>query len=196
MSPLHRGRTFLLLLVIYLAVAVPFRSLEFMVDLTDLRPVCMLMPVFGLFFGPVGASAFAIGNVLADAAAGSLSTASIGGLVANFAAVYTYHLLWNRRGEDGPTLADLKSVAGYAAVALLAAVVTVAILVPVVHLSFPDASTLKFARAVILNNTVFALMPGMALIVILRTEYHLPTWRRVDKEHTRVDFYHEPQHQE
>lgn len=176
MSALHQGRTFLLLLVIYLAVAIPFRSLEFMVDLTDVRPVCMLMPVYGLFFGPVGASAFAVGNLLTDAAAGSLTPASIGGVLANFAAVSTYHLMWNRRGASGPTLANARSVVGYLAVALLAGVVTVAILVPTVHWSFPSASTAYFAQAVISNNTIFALVPGMALIVIMRTEYNVPTW--------------------
>lgn len=179
MSTVYRGRTFLLLTVIYLAVAVPFRSLEFIVGLTDVRPVCMLMPVYGLFFGPIGAFAFAVGNVLSDAASGSLSTASIGGIIANFAAVYTYHLVWNRRGGNGPSLANLRSAAGYLAVALLAAGVTVAILVPAVHWSFPSASTAYFARVVMVNNTVFALVPGMALIVIMRAEYRMRAYGRL-----------------
>ena len=94
-------RTLLVLVLIYVAVALPFRSLEFLPGLTDIRPVCMLMPVYGLFYGPVGAWAFGLGNLIGDVAAHDLTWASVGGLLANFAAVYVYHVLWNRLSGRG-----------------------------------------------------------------------------------------------
>lgn len=178
----RRGRrTVLVLLVIYVAVALPFRSLEFIAGLTDIRPVCMLMPVFGLFFGPAGAWAFGLGNVVGDVAAHDLTWASIGGFLANFAAVYVYHVLWNRLLKSQVAIRDWRGLGVYLLAVVAATTVTVAILTPAVWLAFPGIDLAYFTQIVLINNGLFAVVPGMAIIIIMQTEYHLVPFRSVGR---------------
>ena len=39
------------LLMIYLIVSIPFKVMEIIPGFTDIRPVAMLQPVYGIFFG-------------------------------------------------------------------------------------------------------------------------------------------------
>ena len=170
----RRGRRlFLVLLAIYLAVGLPFRSMEFIAGLTDIRPVCMLMPFYGLFFGPAGAWAFAVGNVIGDVAAHDLTWASVGGFVANFAAVYVYYLMWNRLSRSRVTIADWHGLGVYLLSVLAATVITVGILTPAVWLAVPGVNLAYFTQIVLINNCLFAVVPGMALIIIAETEYRM-----------------------
>lgn len=166
-------RTLLVLVLIYVAVALPFRSLEFLPGLTDIRPVCMLMPVYGLFYGPVGAWAFGLGNLIGDVAAHDLTWASVGGLLANFAAVYVYHVLLNRLSRSKVTLRDWGGLGQYLLAVLAATTVTVVILTPAAWLAFPSVDVAYFTQIVLINNVLFAVVPGMAIIIIMETEYHL-----------------------
>ena len=45
---------FIILLAVYLVISLPFKSLAIIPGFTDVRPVCMLMPVYGIFFGLPG----------------------------------------------------------------------------------------------------------------------------------------------
>ncbi len=173
------AQVFLVLLVIYLAIAVPFRSLAFIEGLTDIRPVNMLMPVYGIFFGPAGAWAFAVGNTIGDVVAGNLGWASIGGFLANFAAVYVYYIVWNRLVKTRITLADWRALGQFLASVIAATVVTVAILVPVVAILEPTVNLAYFSQIVTINNFVFALVPGIAIIIITESEYGMTPYREL-----------------
>ncbi len=171
------AQLFLVLVAIYLAIAVPFRSLAFMQGLTDVRPVAMLMPVYGVFFGPVGAWAFAVGNTVGDVVAGNFGWASIGGFLANFAAVYVYFIVWNRLVKTRITLSDWRGLGQFFASVVAATAVTVAILVPVVAIFEPTVDLAYFGQIVMINNCVFALVPGIAIIIIMESEYGMTPYR-------------------
>ena len=53
----------LILTAVYLVVAVPFKVMSVIPGFADIRPVLMLNPVYGIFFGIPGCIAFAIGNL-------------------------------------------------------------------------------------------------------------------------------------
>ena len=173
------AQVFLVLLVIYLAIAVPFRSLAFIEGLTDIRPVNMLMPVYGVFFGPAGAWAFAVGNTISDAVAGNFGWASIGGFLANFAAVYVYYIVWNRLVKTRITLSDWRGLGQFLASAIAATAVTVAILAPIVAILEPTVNLAYFSQIVTINNFVFALVPGIAIIIIMESEYGMAPYREL-----------------
>ncbi len=171
------ARQFLVLLAVYLAVAVPFRSLEFIDGLTDIRPVTMLMPVFGVFFGPAGAWAFAVGNTISDVIAGSFGWASVGGFVANFAAVYVYYLFWNRIVKVRISISDWRELGLFVSSVVAATAVTVAILLPAVAFTGVPVNLVYFGEIVAINNCVFALVPGIAIVIIMESEYGLRPYR-------------------
>ena len=70
-----------------LLLGISFKVMVLVEGLTEIRPVNAIPPVAGLLFGPVGAAACGIGNVLADLA-GTFSPYSVLGLVGNFMAAY------------------------------------------------------------------------------------------------------------
>ncbi len=62
----------LILTAVYLVVAVPFKVMSVIPGFADIRPVLMLNPVYGIFFGIPGCIAFAIGNLIGDLLSDSL----------------------------------------------------------------------------------------------------------------------------
>ncbi len=84
----------MILTAVYLVVAVPFKVMSVIPGFADIRPVLMLNPVYGIFFGIPGCIAFAIGNLIGDLLSDSLRWSSIGGFIANFIGpflFYVYH---------------------------------------------------------------------------------------------------------
>ena len=65
---------FLALVVVYMVVAMPFRTMTIIPGFTDVRPVMALGPVYAVFFGPLGCLASAVGNLLSDFATGYIHT--------------------------------------------------------------------------------------------------------------------------
>jgi len=57
-----------ILLLVYLIIALPFKQLAVIPGFSDVRPVYMLQPVFGIFFGIPGCLACAVGNLIGDSA--------------------------------------------------------------------------------------------------------------------------------
>ncbi len=80
----------LVLTAVYLIVSVPFKVMEIIPGFTDIRPVTMLQPVYGVFFGIPGCIAFAFGNLLTDMIGDSLRLSSIAGFAANFSGPFVF----------------------------------------------------------------------------------------------------------
>ena len=91
---LRRSLIFAALIVVYLIVAVPFKVMEIIPGFTDIRPVSLLMPVYGIFFGIPGCIAYAIGNLITDIVSDSLRWSCIAGFAANFIGPFCYYLFW------------------------------------------------------------------------------------------------------
>ena len=62
-SPLWTLLIIVTLTVAYLIVSIPFKVMEIIPGFTDIRPVSMLQPIYGIFFGIPGCIAFAVGNL-------------------------------------------------------------------------------------------------------------------------------------
>ena len=92
------------------------------------------------------------------------------------------------------TLRDWGGLGQYLLAVLAATTVTVVILTPAAWLAFPSVDVAYFTQIVLINNVLFAVVPGMAIIIIMETEYHLtPTAPRDLGGSLRgVDFRCEP----
>ena len=68
---------------IYAGMLIPFKAIQIVPGLTELRPANVIPVLFGILFGPAAAWGSAIGNLIADFF-GTLSPASAFGFVGNF----------------------------------------------------------------------------------------------------------------
>ena len=105
--------TFLALVVVYLVMFVPFKVMVVIPGFTEIRPVLLLKPVFGIFFGIPGCLAFAVGNFIGDLIGGSLKWSSIAGFAANFAGPFVFWLFWSRLSKAPFSLKDGKALPCY-----------------------------------------------------------------------------------
>ena len=83
-----------ILVFVYLVIAIPFKVMSVIPGFTDIRPVMLLKPVFGIFFGIPGCIAFAIGNLIGDIMSDSLRWSSIAGFAANFLGPFVFFVFW------------------------------------------------------------------------------------------------------
>ena len=84
----------LVLVLVYLIIAIPFKVMNVIPGFTDIRPVMLLKPVYGVFFGIPGCIAFAVGNLIGDVMSDSLQWSSIAGFAANFLGPFAFYLFW------------------------------------------------------------------------------------------------------
>ena len=79
---------------IYFALLIPFKQIQLLEGFSDFR-ISALFPVMaGLLMGPAGAVGCGVGNLLADLF-GTLSAASVFGLVGNFLFAFLPYKLWH-----------------------------------------------------------------------------------------------------
>lgn len=78
---------------LYAGTLIPFKPIQLVPGLTELRPASVIPVLFGILFGPAAAWGSAIGNLIADFF-GMLSPVSAFGFVANFLFSYVAFTLW------------------------------------------------------------------------------------------------------
>jgi energy-coupling factor transport system substrate-specific component len=78
---------------LYAGTLIPFKPIQLVPGLTELRPASVIPVLFGILFGPAAAWGSAIGNLIADFF-GMLSPVSAFGFVANFFFSYVAFKLW------------------------------------------------------------------------------------------------------
>ena len=160
----------LILLLVFLIVAIPFKVMSVIPGFTDIRPVSLLQPVYGVFFGIPGCVAFAIGNLIGDIISDSLRWSSIAGFAANFAAPFLFYIFWSGISKTPFSLRTGKSLLKQTAVIAVSAIVQAALITPAVKMIYPDVSGWVFAITVLLNSSVFALMLGTPLMILMHEE--------------------------
>jgi hypothetical protein len=79
---------------IYAGTLIPFKPIQIVPGLTELRPASVIPVLFGIMFGPAAAWGAAIGNLIADFF-GMLSPASAFGFIGNFLYAYLAYKIWN-----------------------------------------------------------------------------------------------------
>lgn len=162
-----------ILILVYLIIAIPFKVMGVIPGFTDIRPVMLLKPVFGVFFGIPGCIAFAIGNLIGDIMSDSLRWSSIAGFAANFLGPFLFYVFWRRISKEPFSLRTGKSLLKQTAVILASAAMEAAIITPAVNLIYPDIDFGLFAVMVLLNGTVFPLFLGIPLMILMQEELHV-----------------------
>ena len=160
----------LVLLIVFLVVAIPFKVMSVIPGFTDIRPVSLLQPVYGIFFGIPGCAAFAIGNLIGDIVSDSLRWSSIAGFAANFAGPYVFYLFWCRISKTPFSLRTGKNLLKQALVTIVSAILQAVLITPAVVLVYPDVSGWVFSSTVTLNGSVFPIMIGIPLMILMQEE--------------------------
>ena len=115
-----------LLAALFAVTALAFKGFVIIPSITELRPVNALPLIYGLLFGHLGAVASALGNLFGDAVGGTLTFASAGGMIGNFAMAYIPYKIWGallcKADEDIFLLTGAKSYFWYFVLALLSAI--------------------------------------------------------------------------
>lgn len=160
------------LIFVYLIIAIPFKVMSVIPGFTDIRPVMLLKPVFGIFFGIPGCIAFAVGNLIGDVMSDSLRWSSIAGFAANFLGPFVCYLFWRRISKESFSLRTRKSLLKQSAVIIISALIEAVIITPAVYLLYPEIDFSLFAVTVLLNGTVFPLVLGIPLMILMQEELH------------------------
>ena len=125
------------LVLVYLIIAIPFKVMSVIPGFTDIRPVMLFKPVFGIFFGIPGCIAFAIGNLIGDLMSDSLRWSSIAGFAANFLGPFLFYLF--RLFSKTPfSLRTFKEILKTIAVIAVSAVAEAIIITPAVTWIYPE----------------------------------------------------------
>ncbi len=165
-----RAVAFLLQVIVYLVVSMPFKVMEVIPGFTDVRPVMLLMPVYAVFLGPQGCFAIAVANLITDIASDSLRWSCIAGFIANFAGPFIIYLFWTRISKSEFSLRRGKALLKHTAVIVAAAFLETIIIAPAVALVYPDVDFRLFARTVMLNNSIFPIVLGIPLTILMQEE--------------------------
>lgn len=122
-----------LMTALFAVTALAFKGFVIIPSITELRPVNALPLIFGLLFGNLGAIASALGNLFGDAVGGTLTFASLGGMIGNFAMAYIPYKVWGallcKRDENILLLDSAKNYLWYFILALLSAI-PAAVIIP------------------------------------------------------------------
>lgn len=160
----------LILLFVYLIVAIPFKVMSVIPGFTDIRPVILLEPVYGIFFGIPGCIAFAAGNLVCDIVSDGLRWSSIAGFIINFAGPFLYWLFWNKISKESFSLKTGKNLLKQICTTLVIAVIDTVTLSITVKLSYPEIYGKLFAVTVLLNESVFPIFLGIPLMILMQEE--------------------------
>lgn len=170
-SPLVRKVVvFAILLGTYLIIALPFKQLAVIPGFSDVRPVCMLQPVYGIFFGIPGCFACAVGNLVGDIASDSLRWSSIAGFVGNFAYSYLMYLFWTKLRKDLFALRRARTIGLFVVTVVACALVQALIITPAVAFHYPDVDAALFFVSVIANSSLFPIGFAIPFIIMLQEE--------------------------
>ena len=160
----------LLLVAVYLIIAIPFKVISIIPGFTDIRPVMLFKPVFGVFFGIPGCLAFAIGNLIGDIMSDSLRWSSIAGFAANFLAPFVFYLFFVKISKSDFSLKNGFDLLKQLAVIIVSSVLETLIIAPAVELVYSEVNLMLLSLTIFLNGTAFPLMLGVPLMILMQEE--------------------------
>jgi len=149
---------------VYAGTLIPFKPIQIIPGLTELRPASVIPVLFGILFGPAAAWGSAIGNLIADFF-GMLSPASVFGFIANFLFSYVAFLLW-RSFVRRAVVMDWKQIAAFVVSSIIASLVC-AFVVGFGVWAFKFAPYKVVFIVVFVNNSLMAGILGPILMKLL-----------------------------
>ncbi len=183
---MKRKKTVIMLIIIYLILAFPFKALEIIPGFTDVRPVNMLVPVFGIFFGIPGCLVFVFGNLFMDFVSDSIRWSSIAGLIANFVGPYFIYKYYNKISKKPFSLRKGREILTFLLISFIAAVLEAAIITPSVAIIYPEVDAKLFALTVVANTFIFPVLFGMPIIMLMHNELGFKIFKDREKDKQEV----------
>lgn len=166
----HKIKTYILLVLAYVIVAVPFKVMEVIPGFADVRPVTLLGPIYALFFGLPGCIIFALMNLVMDIAAGDLAWSCIAGLLANFAGPFLIMYYWKKISRESLHLKTIRNIGVHSLVIIIAALIEAMVITPSVAFLYPDVNWKVFFLSVLLNTSCFPILFGIPLTILIQEE--------------------------
>lgn len=161
----------IVLSVIFVLVAVPFKVMNLIPGFTEIRPVDCLNMLFGLMFGVYGALGCAFGNLIADIFGGTLAISSWAGFVSNFVGTYLAYLMWYGIIKERPRIKNVKQAAVFTIISVVIGTIIAAIVTFGVELSYPEVDGTSLFIQIFLNTVGFSVILGMPLVIMLEEIY-------------------------
>lgn len=163
-----KAKQFFIVLIAFLALGIPFKVMVLVEGFTEVRPVNAIPPIAGMMFGPIGALACGIGNVIADLF-GTFNATSILGLFGNFAAAYLPYRMWHIYSDEEPNLHKNKNILKYALICFTAAL-SVSWFLGLGLYYFFRTWVEQIYTYIFFNNFGFSIGLGMPLFIMLSSE--------------------------
>ena len=161
----------LVLFMVYFIISIPFKALDIMPGFTDIRPVTILQPIYGIFFGIPGCVVLSLGNVVSDIIGGSLRLSSIAGAAANFIGPFLFFIIWTKLSKTPFDLRSWRNIMKFVGAVAVIAAIEVLIITPAVAYFYPEVQYMKFAVIVFCNTTLFPVMIGIPLTILIQEEF-------------------------
>jgi energy-coupling factor transport system substrate-specific component len=149
---------------IYAGTLIPFKAIQIVPGLTELRPASVFPVLFGILFGPAAAWGSAIGNLIADFF-GMLTPASAFGFIGNFLYSYVSFLIWNAFVKTEVKM-DLKQIMVFILAAVCASLVC-ALTVASGAALFKLAPFKVLLTIIFINNSIMSVVLGLILMKVL-----------------------------
>lgn len=168
---------------IFASILIPFKGIQLIPGITEIRPASIIPVVFGLLFGPAGAWGSCFGNIIGDIF-GTFSLGSFFGAIGNFYFALVSYKLWeNLPFFDSEVTPDIKRKADLTKffIVSIVASMTVAFIIAwgleILRLT-PFA---VLAPIITINNSLSNVFIGPILLKILypRVERWGLLWREV-----------------
>lgn len=159
---------FFIIFIPFVVIASSFKVMKLIPGLTEVRPEGAFNIVAGLIFGPAGALACMFGNLAADLF-GTLSYASIFGMIANFIAAYMPYKIWWIVSNERPNAHTWKNIAIYVLISFISAFLCAWILLCGVRIVF--GTWIDFLFSIVFNNNfIFSVILGLPLFILAESD--------------------------
>jgi energy-coupling factor transport system substrate-specific component len=150
---------------LYAAILIPFKAIQILPGITEIRPANALPVVISFLFGPAAAWGAAFGNLIGDFF-GGLGPGDLFGFAGNLLYGLVPYIVWEALTDRPPLPATPLASAGLVAVMTLAAMLCATVVGWGIHLlGFHPFSTL--ATFILFNNVLVATLLGPFLLGLL-----------------------------
>ena len=166
-SPL---KTFVAILVVFAVLNIAINVMEFAEGYSEARPENLLPAVAGMLFGPIGAAACAVGNLLGDIPyLAQYGMTSILGLAANFLLAYIPYKIWYAMTDKEISMHTWKNILLFLWGILAGSMVCSCLLGYGLEMIFGewqrDLIPISFV-----NNMVFSVALGLPLLIVMTSD--------------------------
>lgn len=161
-------KQFFVVFTAFLVLGVSFKVMTLIEGFTEVRPVNAIPPVAGLLCGPAGAAACGIANLFADLA-GTISLASVLGVIGNFMAAWLPYRLWYLYTGEEPNLHRGKNILCYCLICTVSAM-SVAWILSFGLYALEGTWIRQIYSYVFFNNQGFSIGLGMPVLIMLTSD--------------------------